>query len=151
MSFYKCYAVPRKPQIIILLLLTIILFQGIALAGGGWHEATFSEISYLGNKQFELKLEEPEGHLATFDSGAPGLRILLSYKKVGWFESQNRKMVSEQDFVNGVNTILQTWKPGQRVRFGLMGTGLNKNDQPAEFDAISYGLKILDGVIYSFD
>ncbi len=143
---------PMKNRIATLLFTMGVLSSADAYAGGDWHEATFRGISFMGSGQFVLELDQPEGLLATFDSGKPGLRILLTYKKPTFLDGDiNRKGVKEEDFIEGVNAILKSWKPGQRVRFGLMGAGLVRQSHSDPFDATSNGLKLIDGVVYSFD
>lgn len=143
---------PMKNRIATLLLMMSVLFISDAHAGGSEYEATFRGISFMGNGRFVLELDQPEGLLATFDSGNPGLRILLTYKRSNFLDGDiNRKNVKEEDFIEGVNTVLKSWKSGQRVRFGLMGAGLLRQSHMEGFDAVSNGLKLIDGVVYSFD
>jgi hypothetical protein len=137
---------------VVLLFMMGVLSSDAAHAGGNVYEATFRGISFAGSGQFVLELEQPEGLLAAFDSGKPGLRILLTYKKPNFLDGDiNRKEVKEEDFIEGVNAVLKSWKPGQRVRFGLMGAGLVRQSHSDGFDATSNGLKLIDGVVYSFD
>ena len=143
---------PMKNRIATLLSMMGVLFSSDAHAGGSVYEATFRGISFAGSGRFVLELEQPEGLLATFDSGSPGLRILLTFKRPNFLDGNiNRKEVREEDFIECVNTVLKSWKPGQRVRFGLMGAGLVRLSHSDRFEAISNGLKLIDGVVYSFD
>lgn len=137
---------------LILIALLIVALPSVALAGGDACMANLKSLAWEGEENFKIELEFTERSPLSLIKTGETITVILRYQPTGFFEGHmNRSSTTKQDFREAINELLRLYRINKPFPFGLMVPGglVPVGGQSGRFQ--SNALKLIDGVVYSFE